>query len=76
MSADVEIVIAPRLPNSPDMFSLLTLIMLLTLISRSLRFKLMLDLELSLRRNVLRSLAWDPRCPDWLTADSPEAGNP
>jgi hypothetical protein len=58
------------------MFSLLTLIMLLTLISRSLRFKLMLDLELSLLRNVLRSLPWDPRCPDWLMFDSPEAGNP
>lgn len=47
----------------PDMFSLLTLIMLLTLISRSLRFKLMLDRELSLLLNVLLSLPCCPR-PD------------
>jgi len=44
-------------PHSLDIFSLLTLIMLHTLISLSFLFKLMLDLELSLRRKVLLSEA-------------------
>ena len=57
----IRIIASGHARDSPNMFSLLTLIMLLTLISRSLRFKLILDLELSLRLNVRLSPDCCPR---------------